>query len=467
MKQRIVSLNPDGDWVPTVYKREFIDGFDPDPELVESGAYGPSTKTYHMRESSFIAVDERCSESGTGRRVWHPFSHWKRVSLPTATLITDVSERTVMNTPFSGQYQCYVGEPQRTVDMFNCSQFGVASNPTVGMPAMFSISVDGDLVVADPPELDLLLGAAFQRLLPGIRPDLSLINSILELKDFKSLVETFSQMDSILARQLSLNNLQRAAFQNLSFREILRRRSSDYLQLKFNLQPLYSDIKGALRLFKSYQAQLMRLLAQAEKVNTRHSTIGFAEYAGEPTFESTDWHSPGLEFSPEGVQYQLNRQTRSHRKVTYAPSKFHLEMEIQYSFDKVQKQHAALFAVMDGLGVNLNPAIIWNATRWTFVVDWILGVGKFLDSFKRRQLEPVVNIRRCLWSVKRSRSIECSFDLLNGPAANPASTCTETAYRRSLCMPTPASLRASGLTLTEVSLGAALVFSRRPRTRQP
>lgn len=453
MRQRLISLNSDRDWVPTSYTYD---------DLRPKDQWEPDTRIYWMREDSFNALVEYSSNSEYGHNDWHGFTHFKRVAIPTNVLVNDFSERTVRDRTF-GQFGYYIGTPSRTVDMFNCAQFGTASDPTVGMPAMFSISSEGELVISPPDDLDSLLGYAFRRMLPGIKPDLSLVNSIIELKDFVTLKETFSHLDSILDRLSALNNLRREAFAGLSFREILRRRSSDYLQLKFNLIPLYSDIKGILNTFKRYQAQVMRLLAQAERLNTRHVAFNIGEYVGDPVFETSDRHAPETEFSPPGIQYQLTRTTISHRKVTFEPSKFHLEMEFQYNFSKVQTEHARFFAIMDGLGVNLNPAIIWNAIPWSFVVDWVLGVSQYLNQFSTRNLEPVVNIRRCLWSIKRSRNIECSFDLVDGPAANPASTVLETAYRRQLCMPSQASLRASGLSLSEVSLGAALVFSRRPR----
>lgn len=455
MKQRNITLYDDVPWVPAVYDYNHNPSFTPSPST-------PATRTYYARGTSFTAVDEACSDAQHGRRVWHPFSHYKKTAVPAQMLVFDNTEKTGNPSAF----EWYEGNIPQTIDMFRCSQFGTASSPTVGLPAMSSI-VDGpDIRIPDPEDLDSLLGSSFLRMLPGIKPDLSIINSIIELKDMKTLRETFTHAEDILNRLTKLNNLRRSAFVNLSFRDILRRRSSDYLQLKFNLQPLYSDIKGVFDAFRSWSRKTMLLLAQAEKLNTHHISININEYdTVSHSFESSDWHVPDLEFGTNF--YQLIRSSKSHRKVSYAASQFHLEMEFQYTFSKLQREHARLFTLMDQLGVNLNPAIVWNAIPYSFVVDWVLGVNKYLNTLAVREMEPAVNIRRCLWSIKRSRSIECSFDLLYGPAANPASTVTEDAYKRVLCWPSPASLIASGLSSTEVSLGAALVFSRRPRHRNP
>jgi hypothetical protein len=456
MKQRLVTDGySDGDWLSSVYDKH--QGY---PSNAVIG-----TRTYWMRQNSFHTVDERSSNSVKGRKQWHNFSHYKKVALPSLTSFYDNTQYPLTLEIGDSYHAPYdTGVQPRSFQLFDCSTFGSASSPIEGLPALFSLDSSGELFIEPPNGLDQLLGIAFERLLPGIRPKLSLVNSIIELKDWVTLKETFRHAGDILNRLILLNNFRRTAFKGLSFRQIARRRSSDYLQYKFNLAPLYSDIKGVFSSFKSYQAQIMRLVAQAEKVNTRHTIISIDDYAGAPTFESESTYHQPFPVSFNDPLYRADGlRTRSHRRVTYEPSKFHLECEFNYSFSRFQIEHARFFGLMDSLGVNFNPAIIWNAMPWTFVADWVVSVSSYLSKFAERQMEPVVNIRRCLWSIKRSRSIECSFDALYGLAANPASTVTETAYRRQLCWPTPASLRVSGLNPTEISLGAALVLSRRPR----
>ena len=152
MRQRIVSIGEDNAWYPTVYNKYTY------PNLTLTP---PLTKTYYMRGRSFTAVDERCSNLTHGRRSWHPFSHYKKTAVPCDMPVDDYSERTYMYRTF-GEPSCWIGYPDRTVDMFNCARFGTASNPTVGLPAMSGVSEDGELYIPDPQDLDLLLGSSFQ-----------------------------------------------------------------------------------------------------------------------------------------------------------------------------------------------------------------------------------------------------------------------------------------------------------------
>lgn len=132
-----------------------------------------------------------------------------------------------------------------------------------------------------------------------------------------------------------------------------------------------------------------------------------------------------------------------------------------------------MLAYLDAFGVNLNPAIIWNAIPWSFVVDWLLGVSRWLDNNKIAFMEPQINIHRYLWSISRRRTILVQRRTACLPKAGatnkvlsdvvPLPKVTETAYRRDISLPSASSIISSGLSLGEFSLAAALVVSRRSR----
>jgi hypothetical protein len=89
-------------------------------------------------------------------------------------------------------------------------------------------------------------------------------------------------------------------------------------------------------------------------------------------------------------------------------------------------------------------------------------------------MKPVINIRRCLWSVKRKRHITHatstgdtgdSVHKVRHSTEVPGLSYVESSYKRRPFMPSLNSLYVSGLTPTEVSLGAALVLARRRRRK--
>lgn len=160
--------------------------------------------------------------------------------------------------------------------------------------------------------------------------------------------------------------------------------------------------------------------------------------------------------------------------MTTHASHFHAQIEYNFNYTQFQREHAHVLALLDALGVNFNPAIVWNALPWSFVVDWVVGVSRWLDNLKVGNMEPKINILQYLWSVRRSRTVQVEGKVafnkyFSGydpytyyPTAYVSFPVTyETAYRRSAGLPGPSWFETSGLSSKEFSLGAALVVSHR------
>jgi hypothetical protein len=147
------------------------------------------------------------------------------------------------------------------------------------------------------------------------------------------------------------------------------------------------------------------------------------------------------------------------------PAIFHAEIEYNFHFTRFQQEHARMLALLDAFGVNLNPAIIWNAIPWTFVIDWFVDVSRWLNDRTHMNMEPVINITKFLYSTKTRRTVKLAFESYQTGARPVFRTelpeLNETAYRRDVGLPPESSLLASGLSLREFSLGVALLHTRR------
>jgi len=86
-------------------------------------------------------------------------------------------------------------------------------------------------------------------------------------------------------------------------------------------------------------------------------------------------------------------------------------------------------------------------------------------------MEPEINIQRCLWSIRRERSVYATSRLravrnafveptYYPPQSIVRGVVTETAYSRHVFTPDVNSLTTSGVNSSEFTLGAALVFAR-------
>jgi hypothetical protein len=402
------------------------------------------------------------SEYGSAR--WHPFSHYKRSGKRSSGTL---HSRQVNDAGYWFEYQppllpiTHYWRYGYQVDSQACwlsDRFGPADIPLRNCPQLYSIQ-SGELLIPPPNDLDTLLLNASQRLLPGVKNELSLINSIIELKDFKSLGHTFNNVSHLLDYVMKLVSAKtgksfRQYAGSLTSRELVRKKSDIYLQYKFNIAPLVSDMQGIFKSLRTFQSQANRLVSKSAHRQTRHCVIAIDSDTA-PEWETDDPRT----FAFPGTYSDM--VATPHRLFVLDPAKFHVEIQYSFHYTEFQKQHAASLALLDKLGVNFDPAIIWNAIPWSFTVDWVLGIGRYLHSWKTANLEPVIDIHRALWSIKRKRRIICNVDGNWGQKGVPVSFVQEEAYRRSPFVLTPHLIESSGLSLTEVSLAGALLGSRR------
>jgi len=331
-------------------------------------------------------------------------------------------------------------------------------DPTLGLPDMCVTQQDGSFI---PPPADLanLVSRALNCMMPQIRSGTSAVNSVIELKDFKSLPRSIDAVQSISAKILGSKLSKLAA--NVPLRSIARVASDAFLQWKFNIAPLLSDIAAVKTALLTTKKRIDRLISRSAKLQRTHFATAFNEYAN----GSIDYGLYSL--GPSEFWYPMINANRVERSYTYEASKFHAECEYSYSYYKFQSEYAQILGFLDSIGVNVNPAIIWNAIPWSFVVDWVIGVSRFLDNYKQRNLDPVIVIHRYLWSIRRKRRIYSTMVVGStvttpmGQRRHSMPAAEETTYRRSVGLPSASSITTSGLSLSEFSLGTALVFARR------
>jgi len=422
---------------------------DPPPTTVPVGPL-------HYISRGFQSLYEIKSEDSGSRYTWNPFAHfkserWENPYIARVRLDTAISE---WGWPWDRhKWWWRVTFPQ--LDAWRSDTFGPPDSPFFGLPAMYSI-VGSEVVIPPPAELSSLLDDAARHLLPKMKNNVSIINSIYELKDFRRYAQRMSQL-----RQISNQGKLKPAIKRLrkrlgripSLRDLARVPSGLWLEYNFNLAQLYSDSMGFVKALQTVDRRVARLFAQAGQRRTRHHQVSL--YGGQNLYEDGDPMPVNLSSEVGNVGYAT-----SHRVVEYEPVTFHVEMQYTYEYSDFQKRHKNLLGLLDALGINNNAGIIWNALPWTFVVDWVINVSKWLNDRKVTMLDPVIQLHRSLWSVRRRRGISTTVDA-GSEKGVPVSFIRETAYRRDPYMVTSSSILLSGLSLKEISLAYALGFGRR------
>lgn len=347
--------------------------------------------------------------------------------------------------------------------------FGTWDLPVGQEPMLFRDGLSVDKVV-DPPGLGGLLSTAYAALRPGIKPQMSLINSLVELKDFSRLPVQLRRIQRNLFRSqdqiIRLTGLLRkknpvlrtkqqiaAAAKRLlqvSPAKITKELAEGHLQVQFNLRPLVSDILALYEALSDVSAQLSKLKRDVGRRKTvHHRTVLRDLYKGSSdnkvykyeTGNLVDWY--GLE-----------------RSTSYVRPTFTLSLDYSYEIPNLNSPHLGVLALLDSLGVNADPAILWNAIPWSFIVDWVMNVSSWLGQFRMTNVKVETRIHQACWSwrIERLSNLYGSFNSQRGLLRQ----AVELAYKRVPISARDASMgiRSSGLSSRELSLIGALGISR-------
>jgi len=445
---------------------EITQGLDLDghPTSIDPNLYPPSPIASTEVINYFEALN---SEDRSARNRWKNCEHYKRSVLLHSDSIQCWRHYANSRTDAAGPYWTASPGIPAWVAWNATTEFGSVSLPLFGMVPLYeSVGTETGRVLGYISYRNLV-DHSITAMLPGIRPKLSLINSVIELKDFKSLPRTVKRMYALVGKTSKfLNRPLRTILKDLK-RSDPRKYASvqtgadGYLQYQFNIAPLLSDIVGIKTAIQSVRAQLNKLRSDEAKRLTHHWGASLLDQLlpGDVTTRYENIADPSF---CGGAEY--------NRKYFCSNATFRATMEYSYLLPQLSEEDLLLRGLLDELGVNFTPKIIWNAIPWSFVIDWVIGVNRFLDNFGTRNLEPVTNIHRYCASLHVNRTTSTSMNIgYHSPhgqtGMTPACTVVEDAYKRMLIELTSTdmyrSIESSGLNPKEFSLAGALLLSRK------
>lgn len=423
------------------------------------------TKAYIVQPQ--LVVDEYASAIIVGKHTdWNPFQHYVRRMEP------------AMLFPFSYAHRFYAPDHD---DTLSSHHVGVHSDPfwgvrwgsgssgdydaiLDGLPEFRVPNYEGEGFIPLPEQLTELTVASLNAMLPRVRAELSGINSLIELKDFSHFPATLSRIAhgcDHLAR-LQFKVLRESA-SRLGWRGLLKQSAGDFLEWKFNVAPFISDVKAVMHSLETCKARIFRLLKAQAVPQHRHYSRSFREFP----YLTDETQVKTVFIDPDILSTSVRRVSRTDE------SKFHAEVEYLYVYSAFQVEFAQLLGLLDMVGVNLNPATIWRAIPYTWLIDFVVHVGRWLDRLKLRNMDPTLRVDRYLWSILRRRRTDCLLVRQSNypPNANvfvPGSTVMptvqETSYGRFTTLPDMTSFTTSEVTSDEFTLASALAISRMRRT---
>jgi hypothetical protein len=252
---------------------------------------------------------------------------------------------------------------------------------------------------------------AMYHMKPRLETGISLINFLIELKDFKSWFDG-SALRSIM-RDLNALPTDRGFVSSLSSLA-----AEGILTGAFAVVPLISDIEKLCRILSQFWDKTSRFIEQAKALELRRhyravltpgstllEDLSFQVDIGESNFVRLTAH---LEPFPDGEAEPVHADQWL----------YHATMDYDYTVQELVEWDSQFSGFCQQLGVRLDPSIIWNAVPWTFVLDWFVRISDWLQA---NYTEDVMSSKLTVHNWSESSKMKIRYDISMGdsvPGAN-------------------------------------------------
>lgn len=303
---------------------------------------------------------------------------------------------------------------------------------------------------------------AISAMMPSFGGQNSLINSLIELRDFRRLAA------SLATKSQRWLTVLKAVVGYRNKRKPLSNLSSAYLAYSFAWKPLYNDLVSLVSTLVSFEQRYRELVAQANTDLQKH----FSVLVSGTSFPEDVYYSSGDQ-GPQGGWIGPARPKTRHRVRRDACEGVLFKATLRYRYPLPPELTTAggkARAFLDALGIAGDPAIVWNAIPWTFVIDWVVNVGRWLSQMRVDNIRfkteirdyccSAVVTRNVVYEQQQARSIHSPDNVITyvwGPWVA-TDHCRARHYIRRRGLPNLLSaMQTSGLNWREFSLAGALL----------
>jgi len=231
----------------------------------------------------------------------------------------------------------------------------------------------------------------------SMRPDLtevSVPNFLLDIGQLKSMLSFVNSkrgfVSTLSGRQLreKLKKLKRL----LSPKELAKELANKNLEVQYGWIPTHSDIQsmlesvlGTQRKIRSWNESIGQVYSRKRNIplSSLTKTGQILNYGG---WANVNWSSTIKQEAVARIKY----------RTLPIPALNAFEMGLRGS--------------LDGLGFELNPAIIWDAIPFSFVVDWFVNVGGAIERFKVDTLELPIKLIDSNIQFKEQWRVDCQLE---------------------------------------------------------
>lgn len=407
-------------------------------------AHGPSyPEEYHNRYSETII-----GQTSKGRSRFNPVYHTRvsKVAVP-GTIV-------VLPNSTSPTWRCVLSQDRLAAEVYKSQ-----------------LPLDPHFLA--PSEWEALNREALQNMLPSVSDGFSLVNFLIELKDFRKLWASFMERKGRISTILTGSSAYGGDLDKALRKRTVSQMSSSYLNYSFAWAPFVQDIQTMWDKAWSVDQKLADIWKRASTPQTRH----FTKQVYSNDLNGSEKFVLGAPLSPDvydfASPYTAQTAYIARRERWLEAGVYHATIRYTYKVPGVLGARNTIKGYMDALGVRLDPSIIWNAIPLSFLLDWVVNVGGFLRRFSVDNLGLVTTIEDFCASFKSETVVDIAVGQLNAQEAgdpdiylNPARL-TQAGFitskyydRRTDLTGLFSAMSTSNLNTRELSLGAALVGSR-------
>lgn len=244
-------------------------------------------------------------------------------------------------------------------------------------------------------------------------------------------------------------------FSVANWREVIKYGNDLHLNWNFGWRPFLTDLYKVGQGLRTFETRLYKFIGDANKSLVRHAQDPVIEGTNVPDRNSmVYWNS-----SVDGNFYWRHR---SVWKAIYR-STFHFTYSLPaMSFDSLRWR-----AYLDTIGLAATPANIWAVIPWSFVLDWFVNVGEYLERYSSDWIEPWIIYCQACTSMKievtRTSEIRHLLSYYAGrrpPQVIEIGALAYSHYTRSVGLPQTTWTNRGTLDADKIRLLASLVASR-------
>jgi hypothetical protein len=420
---------------------------------VPSGTSGPlhvaARAPFTRRFGRQSTITSQSGKDGAFRPVVHSQANYLAIPL------TKLPQYTIWTGPQYGVKTEYI--------------YGLAQDAHANRYSNFTAAVANVNTSLATVQWDSLSATALQSMLPSFHTQNSLVNFLLELKDFKSVVKymrgniqkKLSAIENALRKLKQPDNIRRS-------NKPLDKLARAYLSYSFGWKPLYNDLVSFVRTVSGFEARYRELVQRANAPQQSYwGTWVAGTAAGENLFYNNgtgdpppSWVGPTRCRCRVRVIQEATNGIRYHATIRY---RYAIPPELSSAGGKAK-------AFLDTLGVAANPAVIWNAIPFSFLIDYLVDIGNYLERLRVDNIPFKTEILDFCHSARIERRVVMEVALENEHyltgkipfAFLPTDMCKVVMYERKLGLPNYlTAMQTSGLNYREFSLVGALAVARR------